>query len=474
MTDTGFLSLANDIAAQLRNGLKSDVFGGVAAAGLLTGALGFLVLQLRSVPGKIAALIERHFVLTLTLREDDDAYHTVSLWLSRHPSSARARNFQIVQKRRYGGISETHPGPDGKPDADFYRLTPGLGMRAIRHAGRWWLVDRSTPSNGPTTTGQRPQETLVLRTLGRNRQALVDLLNEITEPFIDKSDVTVYFWRGSGYSRVNERALRPLDSVHVTDGAKERIVADIERFRARQSWYAERGVPWRRGYLLKGPPGTGKSSLVLALAGHFKKSIYVIQPSMVASDASLHEALNSAGAGFVVIEDADTFTVTRRRRDIRATAGSDAPAHDAPAFAPRPPPSHTTSMHDAGAGENDLWGVTLSGLLNAIDGIASDEGRILFVTTNAADSLDPALLRPGRLDRHETIGLADEAVARAMFARWFPGADADAFVAALPLPMAQAALQERLIALAEADNPARDLQDGLADAVAKEPTRDAA
>jgi chaperone BCS1 len=64
-------------------------------------------------------------------------------------------------------------------------------------------------------------------------------------------------------------------------------------------------------------------------------------------------------------------------------------------------------------------GVTLSGLLNAIDGVAAHEGRLLFATTNHYESLDPALRRPGRMDCHIKFRLASRYQVAEMFRRFY-------------------------------------------------------
>ena len=63
--------------------------------------------------------------------------------------------------------------------------------------------------------------------------------------------------------------------------------------------------------------------------------------------------------------------------------------------------------------------ITFSGLLNALDGVASAEERIIFLTTNHVDKLDPALIRPGRVDLKEFLGNATEAQIRGMFSRFY-------------------------------------------------------
>jgi chaperone BCS1 len=60
---------------------------------------------------------------------------------------------------------------------------------------------------------------------------------------------------------------RPFSSVILDRGIAENIKNDILEFLQSSKWYRERGIPYRRGYLLYGPPGTGKTSFITALAG---------------------------------------------------------------------------------------------------------------------------------------------------------------------------------------------------------------
>jgi mitochondrial chaperone BCS1 len=146
--------------------------------------------------------------------------------------------------------------------------------------------------------------------------------------------------------------------------------------------------------------------------------------------------MNQAGSGIVVIEDADTFKVTQERAPRRPQQSYGMQAADVGSFTSGPR-----------RGEEEPSGITLSGLLNAIDGIASAEGRILFITSNHPDALDAALLRPGRIDVRERLGLAHASVARQMFAAFFPDADGEAFAREIAprLPLAPAAIQNILL-----------------------------
>ncbi|CAN1313362.1 AAA-ATPase At3g50940 [Linum perenne] len=144
---------------------------------------------------------------------------------------------------------------------------------------------------------------------------------------------------------------------------KKEIIDDLDRFVRRREFYRRVGKPWKRGYLLYGPPGTGKSSLVAAVANYLKFDVYDLELGSVGSNGELRRLLTgTANRSIVVIEDIDCSV------DLQDRGGS----------------------------------TGLSGLLNFIDGLWSSCGdeRIIIFTTNHKEKLDPALLRPGRMDMH--------------------------------------------------------------------------
>ncbi|XVE82571.1 hypothetical protein DITRI_Ditri16bG0016300 [Diplodiscus trichospermus] len=155
---------------------------------------------------------------------------------------------------------------------------------------------------------------------------------------------------------------------------KNAVKDDLNRFVKRREFYKRVGRAWKRGYLLYGPPGTGKSSLVAAMANYLKFDVYDLQLANIWRDSDLRNLLLSTGnRSILVIEDIDCSVdlPDRWREDGREDL------------------DHPTQL-------------TLSGLLNFIDGLWSSCGdeRIIIFTTNHKDRLDPALLRPGRMDMH--------------------------------------------------------------------------
>lgn len=83
--------------------------------------------------------------------------------------------------------------------------------------------------------------------------------------YINKKISLVNEWRLFGHPRRK----RPLNSVILNKGTLEGLVNDVEHFLSNPQWYIDRGIPYRRGYLLYGPPGSGKTSAIMALAGSF-------------------------------------------------------------------------------------------------------------------------------------------------------------------------------------------------------------
>lgn len=163
--------------------------------------------------------------------------------------------------------------------------------------------------------------------------------------------------------------VRSLSTVDIEEKEKAQIIGDITKYlsKSNKKWYRTRGIPRRRGYLFHGPPGTGKSSLAAAIAGHFKTDIYSLSlTDSHINDSTLLNLVNRVPEGSVLLlEDVDSAGLTREQ------AGQE---FKSPSL------------------------VTLSGLLNALDGAAAPEGHIVIMSTNTPEALDPAMVRAGRID----------------------------------------------------------------------------
>ncbi|PUZ72256.1 hypothetical protein GQ55_2G379300 [Panicum hallii var. hallii] len=208
----------------------------------------------------------------------------------------------------------------------------------------------------------------------------------------------IYMNEGSHWQGINHHHPATFDTLAMNPELKQSVVADLERFLKRRDYYRRIGKAWQRGYLLYGPPGTGKSSLVAAMANYLRFNLYDLDLSKVRGNTVLQRLLNTmTNRSILVIEDIDCC-FTSASREVGKDQVGDAVTDD---------DSEEESIPDHwGTPQPQQHNITLSGLLNFIDGLWSTSGeeRIIVFTTNYKDRLDPALLRPGRMDMHVYMG----------------------------------------------------------------------
>ncbi|XP_051215656.1 AAA-ATPase At3g50940 isoform X1 [Lolium perenne] len=191
-------------------------------------------------------------------------------------------------------------------------------------------------------------------------------------------------WRG-----ISHHHPATFDTLAMDPPTKQAVIADIDRFLKRKEYYRRIGKAWKRGYLLYGPPGTGKSSLVAAVANYLRFNLYDLDLAELRCNSMLQRLLiGMPNKSILVIEDIDCCFTATSRED-----GKDRKTPELP----------EDGSDDCSSTQQNI---TLSGLLNFIDGLWSTSGeeRIIIFTTNYKDRLDPALLRPGRMDMHVYMG----------------------------------------------------------------------
>jgi len=281
---------------------------------------------------------------------------------------------------------------------DGCRLILGLGSFKAEFESETLHVIH-TVHGKPVGTLSAPKylQTLVFVVEGTRKKDLlkkfVDKIND-WDTKVNKSLINVYsydidnqYWPKSIVKRK-----RDMDTVVLPASLKQKLLDDVNNFLDKDTakWYARHGIPYKRSYLLYGPPGTGKTSTIAALASHIDRHVaylHVADPRM--TDSSLKKALQRVPKNCVVVlEDVD-------------------------------------ALFSADRSKLENIPLSFSGLLNALDGLGGKDASIFVLTTNHIDRLDPALIRPGRVDMHLQYPsvITDEQI-ELMFKQFYPEAEA--------------------------------------------------
>lgn len=286
-------------------------------------------------------------LVSLEISSKDPSYLWFLQWMEAHAKRPAPPSAWISQFRSHELAVETSTAnkPDGNTQTNF-SLVPGPGTHYFQYRKAWFQVRlnlflqicnprlnrritlqvvRERDSRLVDLTSGSPWETVKLLTLSRDRHLFPVLLDESKQlAHAARIGRTIIYtawateWRPFG----QPRARRLLDSVVLDKGVKERIVNDVESFLSRGQWYAERGVPYRRGYLLHGPPGSGKSSFIQALAGSLELDIAILNLSErgLTDDKLNHLLANAPDRTLILLEDIDAAFSGREQSDEQAFA----------------------------------------------------------------------------------------------------------------------------------------------------------
>jgi mitochondrial chaperone BCS1 len=391
-----------------------------ASGGLLLMIIGGISVWLRAVPERIWHWIVSQTTMIITVKDDDAAFVWIKEWFLEQKFLRRIRHVDLDTSLRNERIA----------------MIPAPGKHWFWFEGRPFEVWFYRTDNTRERSGRR-MESLTFRTVGRNRAVLQHFVDDVVKSHIRRQGVQSYLYTyNDGWECVEGYSPRVLDSVVLEPGEKELLLEDVSQFRRSKQRYQRLGVPYHRGYLFYGPPGTGKTSLVSALAAYFGLSIYMVNLSEF-NDRTLMSAVNNVPPHSVLLfEDIDCMRSSQSRSGADSSSGKNEAAAGAREDAPAP------------------GGITLSGLLNVLDGFHAPAGVLFVMTTNHVDKLDHALLRPGRIDYKLYLGKASEQQKVELYRRFFPDsseAEAREFVEASRSADTMAEFQGLLLGLQQGE-----------------------
>lgn len=384
-------------------------FDNLFQSGFALMMVGAVMVYLRAVPLMIWDAFQRRFTVRVEINSIDDAFHWVERWIDAQPYMRKCTRLTASTSSKNlvaGGIFGSYGVPAGVPDGDEpgrgsrrpqVYFSPSPGIHFFKHAGRFILLRRireqqqgGNSGGGRGGDGPMIRERFVIQMMGSDDSAARDLIHQARDFAIPEHERAVQVrtkdWEGWGVS--SRLPPRFIDSVILKGNQAVEILEGLRWFRDNPEWYGARGVPWRRGVLLEGPPGGGKSSLVHAIASELQMDVYVLALNGEYNDQTLNRSMGMVGPNSILlIEDVDCAFHGRQAQSDTGQAGR----------------------------------ASFSGLLNVLDGLSAGVGRIVFMTTNHPEKLDPAVMRPGRVDLKVHVGWAEPDQIKRLFLRFFPG-----------------------------------------------------
>jgi chaperone BCS1 len=331
---------------------------------------------LRSLPKSFFKFMRRTVSMDIQFNSDLPDYNFIQELVSKEIVNDRlSRRFLYSCEEDYDWETDTET-------KTHIGLTAGYGTHwgffknAHSLFGRTFVwIERSLTENGGSQT-EKFKETINLTFMTRRRkviEAFTKMVEEKAGKLHDIPTVQLHINSGNWWRKGGKLPIRPVDTVFTKDNQGQMIVSSIKEFEARREWCLSRGLPHRLGILLDGPAGTGKSSLLHAIASETGRSLYYLNLGSVDDDKEL-TGLVSSGRNWkktlLVIEDFDATGVKVARKEADTE----------------------------GKPVSEKQGVSLSALLNVLDGLIAPDGLVVIATTNHPERLDPALVRDGRFD----------------------------------------------------------------------------
>ncbi|EDV07956.1 mitochondrial chaperone BCS1 [Saccharomyces cerevisiae RM11-1a] len=377
--ETGNYSVREKLSKLVGDAMSNNPYF-AAGGGLMILGTGLAVA--RSGIIKASRVLYRQMIVDLEIQSKDKSYAWFLTWMAKHPQRVS----------RHLSVRTNYIQHDNGSVSTKFSLVPGPGNHWIRYKGAFILIKRERSAKMIDIANGSPFETVTLTTLYRDKHLFDDILNEAKDIALKTTEgkTVIYTSFGPEWRKFGQpKAKRMLPSVILDSGIKEGILDDVYDFMKNGKWYSDRGIPYRRGYLLYGPPGSGKTSFIQALAGELDYNICILNLSEnnLTDDRLNHLMNNMPERSILLLEDIDAAFNKRSQTDEQGFHSS----------------------------------VTFSGLLNALDGVTSSEETITFMTTNHPEKLDAAIMRPGRIDYKVFVGNATPYQVEKMFMKFYPG-----------------------------------------------------
>lgn len=317
-----------------------------------TAAVGAVLYEIKSWPGAIWAIIKPKLFTTVTIKSNHRGFDDVHFWIKKQNFFKKIRNIAlsdpIIKLPEFDGIRE--------------EISVGYGTHWFFWHKRLVILNRYTDDKSATQT---PCDIIIIKIFPHSRKSINYWKHELEEIKKENKKMFTYYSNDEWFEKIQTNYSRSLDSIFLNNGEKEKIIHDVQSFLDSEIWYHERGIPWHRGYLFYGAPGTGKTSLTQAISSHFKWPLYIVNLNDLLRDSQLTKLI-----AFIPFKSIILF-------------------------------------EDIDVAMNDKAQVTLGAIFNILDGVLTPDGVIFIMTTNNPSVINPTMIRPGRIDYYAEFQLLD-------------------------------------------------------------------
>jgi len=377
---------------QASNAYVHTLVGGneVAAGIIISGLLGSLAFFAKSFPGDVYRFFVKHATTQMTLNSSTESYYQLLGFLDREGLSENSRFINIGNGLWGHGDSSKQIGYGRQ--IFWYKKVP-LVIEVEKE----------------TSDSRSPKEFLHITKFGRDHKLFNDMLED-SETQGSKDETSYYQYNDKYKEFITKQKSRKLSTIILPQKTREELRVILDNFVEKEDWYLKHGIPYQLGIFLYGPPGTGKTTLIRAIADYLGKDVCFVSNAVDMATASLR-----VNDSVLVAEEIDTLGIINRDEDEPKDKQANTGTSNSVVATTEPEKAKSEETVSRVYGR-----AALGALLTALDGVISNHGRVIIITSNKEESLDSALMRPGRIDLKLEIGYLTEETFKITLSKFFP------------------------------------------------------